>query len=357
MMHRSKFPIAMTALLWGTVSGCAIVPKSLPAAEKKELVQRAVHAVKQAVRYEHAGSIRAMGIEILQRHLGIDARPWVRLALQDKEPGVRFAALLAAGSSKDSQSEPLIRSLCEDPDPNLQLGAFYALHQLGDTQYAARMPPLLLNHPSPDVRRNTAFILGLIGEPGAVSLLARAMKDADDSVRDQALISMARLRNAEAIQQLTFSANSGDGLRRVQALNALAELDSKPLLKTFHYKLTEGEFIEVRLAAARGLGRLGNAQGFNLAMEALEFNHPDRSVPDDPPREQIMRVRQLAARAVGAIGDERALSALRRCMEDPVDPRIQLAAADAILEIAGPPANDSLPWADSGNRISPGDRP
>ena len=46
-----------------------------------------------------------------------------------------------------------------------------------------------------------------------------------------------------------------------------------------------------------------------------------------------MRVRQLAAMALGAIGDHRALPALRRRLNDPSDPRVQVYAANAILEI------------------------
>jgi HEAT repeat protein len=55
---------------------------------------------------------------------------------------------------------------------------------------------------------------------------------------------------------------------------------------------------------------------------------------------QIMRVRSMAALALGAIGDPAALPALKHRLEAQDDPRVQLAAARAILEILEAPP----PW-------------
>ena len=50
------------------------------------------------------------------------------------------------------------------------------------------------------------------------------------------------------------------------------------------------------------------------------------------------RVRSMAALALGDIGDRRALKALTKRMQTPDDPRVQLAAATAILMILNGPA-------------------
>ena len=326
------------------VAGCVVIPYELPPNQQVALRDRAIEAVKRAVRYPHAGSVRAQGIEILQRHLAEYAFPWIRLALNDEEPGVRFAAVLALGKLGDMQSYQNIRRFADDQNPSLRIAAYFALHRLGDTSYAPRLPDLLLHSPSPEVRRDAAFVLGLLGERGAVTLLAKAMKDADESVRDQALESMALLKHPQAVQQLTFWASSGPGTRRVTALNTLAELEMPSLEDTFKYKLRDGEFLETRLAAARGLGKLNNGDGFTLSLWALNFHRPQKDAPQDPPKDQIMRVRQLAATALGAIRDGRALAALRRRLNDPSDPRVQLAVADAILEILGAQSPAYPPW-------------
>jgi HEAT repeat protein len=48
---------------------------------------------------------------------------------------------------------------------------------------------------------------------------------------------------------------------------------------------------------------------------------------------QVMRVRSMAALALGDIGRRAALGPVQRAMEGDDDPRVQLAAATAILKI------------------------
>ncbi|MEE9297011.1 MAG: HEAT repeat domain-containing protein [Phycisphaerae bacterium] len=317
------------------VSGCVIIPRAPDRAQESALRRRAIEAVKRAVRYEHDSGVRALGIEVMQKCLGADGLPWLRNALRDDEPVVPFAALLALGTLQDRESYATIHAFVHQQDDNLKVAAYYALHRLGDTSYSARLPDMLLTHPSSDVRRSAAMVLGLLGDPQAVKLLARAMKDQDQLVQQEALEAMASLGNPEAIQQLTFSASSGMGFQRVSAINTLAALTDPSLETTFRYKLQEGEYLDTRLAGARALGLLGIDEGFGIALKALDFNSPQRDVRRDPPEAQIRRVRQLAAIALGAIGDRRALPVLQRRMNDQSSPWVQVVAADAILEILG----------------------
>ncbi|NOT01628.1 MAG: hypothetical protein HOP29_13480 [Phycisphaerales bacterium] len=329
-----------------SLAGC-IAPSQTPLTLREELVlrDRCVEVVKQAVRYTEAGSVRAAGIEVMQRHCGAAAIEWFRSSLQDPSPGVRFAALIALGMAGDADAREWVLPFADDADAGVRLSALYALHRLGDTGRTGEFASMMLRHDSADVRRDAAFLLGILDETGAAGLLARAMTDRDEGIRRQALESMARLGNEEAVQQLVFWSNSGLGPVRVRALNALARLRRPSLAATFQYSLESGEYLEVRLAAAAALGRLGRNDGFALAAAALTFNEPRPRVPGDPPAEQIMRVRQLAAVALGAIGDRHALGALRRTLESNSDPRVQLAAADAVLEIVGGVPDHQSPFA------------
>ncbi len=331
--------------------GCRYIGPPLNLHEQKALRHRAIEAVTRSVQYKRAGSVRAQGLEIIQRHLGEDALPRIRLALSDSEPGVRFAALLALGALRDEASVEHIRSFASDRDPNLAVAAIYALHRLGDHSYTARLADYLIENESELVRRNTAYVLGVLGEPKAVKLLARAAKDKDELVQREAIRSLAKLGNDEAIQQLTFDASSGLGGRRISAINTLAELKRHELENTFRYKLSDGEYIETRLAGARALGFLGYDDGFAFAMEQLDFNSPQKDVANDSPHAQTVRVRQAAALALGAIGDPRALPALRNHLDDSFDPRVQLTVADACLQILH--ANDSPFANDRGNTNTP----
>ena len=80
-------------------------------------------------------------------------------------------------------------------------------------------------------------------------------------------------------------------------------------------------------------------------MRALRRKRPAARDPNDPPAGQILRRRQLAAAALGAIGRTDALPALDRLMRDPADPRVQVSAARAVLEIIEADRQEALPFA------------
>lgn len=326
-----------TCLIASALGGCVTGPAPPPAPGSADRVayDQAAEAVRRAVRYEHAGSVRAAGLQVLQRHFAEEALPWIRAKLQDDQPGVRFAALLAVGALGDRASLANVKRLANDADPNVRLAACQALHRLGDTSRSGLIAEALLDDASAPVRANAAFVLGQLGEPDAIKLLARAMRDPDDRVKQQALEAMARLGSADAVQELTFAVGSGPGPSQLAAVNALADLNATSLGKTFAYQLEHGEFVEVRLAAARALGRLKHPNGLGLALDALNFDDPRNEAGFDPPEVQISRVRTAAAAALGAIGDRRALAPLGKVLNESKDPHLQLAAADAILEILG----------------------
>ena len=114
---------------------------------------------------------------------------------------------------------------------------------------------------------------------------------------------------------------------------ALATAGNPVYQNTFRYKLATAPHIETRLAAARGLGLLGSTDGFEIALGALRRKGPLLEDTRDPPEGQILRRRQLAAAALGAIGRADALPALAEMLEESKDPRVQVSAARAVLSI------------------------
>jgi HEAT repeat protein len=325
-----------TVALTGIVGGCAdgLYRPGSPAT--LHLKQRALASLTQGVRYRHVPVIRCQAVEALQIAAPAEALSWIRSALHDDNAGVRFAACLALGERKDTASRSRFAELLREPQPSVQVAAIFALHRLGDVSHTNRLPEYLLDQKDPDVRRNAAIVLGRLGEPGAVKLLARVMDDPDEGLRMQAMEAMALLGSKEACQDLTFLANSGLGAREVFAINALGQVGDRELSDLFRYKLKSAAHRETRLAAARALGRLGICDGYRIALENLTFNQPDRNpaiVKDDPPESQIVRVRTMAALALGAIGDAAALPGLADTLRNPYDPRVELAAALAVLQV------------------------
>ena len=140
-------------------------------------------------------------------------------------------------------------------------------------------------------------------------------------------------------------ANTGVGSEEVFALNALATAGNPVYQNTFRYKLATAPHIETRLAAARGLGLLGSTEGFEIALRALRRKGPLLEDDRDPPEGQILRRRQLAAAALGAMGQTDALPGLAEMLEESGDPRVQVSAARAILDILETNRPRALPAA------------
>ena len=296
---------------------------------------RALDCLKRAVEYKPNPVVRAAAIEAFETSGCPDGLPWIRAALRDDHPAVRFAACLAAGALRDVLAQEGIRACLDDEDVNVRVAALGALHRLGHTEHTGRMPEYLLNSEDPVVRANAAIVMGRMQEPSAIKILARAMLDKNTGVRNQAAEALARLGNPEARQHLAFMANSGIGSEEVFALSALAQTHDPKYLDLYRGKFEDEKIphLEVRLTAARALATLEVNDGYRLALASLKFNEPKLHDPEDTPAGQILRVRQLAAAALGAMGDRAALGELLKIIEDNQDARIQVSAAKAILEI------------------------
>jgi HEAT repeat protein len=292
-----------------------------------------MECLKRAVQYEHNPAVRVEAVEALQDCAGDEAGPWIRSALTDDHPAVRFAACVAVGRLADATAESAVRERLDDENASVRVAALFALHRMGHTDQTGFMPVYLLEHDDPTVRRNAAVVLGLMDEPGVIKMLARAMKDSDPGVRNYALEAMARLGNPEAKQELVFMTSAGIGSDEVFAIGALAQTGDRAYLDTFRYKLATASHIETRLAAARGLGVSGSDEGLDVALRALRSHRTILDDPKDPPEDQKLRVRQLAAAALGAIGRVEALPVLVELMDDPTDPRVQVCAAQAVVMI------------------------
>ncbi|MCC7293446.1 MAG: HEAT repeat domain-containing protein [Phycisphaerales bacterium] len=346
MLHRLTVLMLAGAGCAGALGGCAATPG--PSGSPWTLRQRAMDALKRGVAYRGNPAVRVGAVEALQEGAAEEGLAWVRLALLDSHAGVRFAGCVALGKLQDAGSTDALRRRLEDADASVRAAAIFALHRLGHTQRSGELGDLLLANGDPLVRCNAAMLLGRLGEPSAAPLLARAMRDKDPRVQDQALEAMGLLDLPEARTQLGFLANSGIGSQEAFAVAALGEAARPAHLELLRAKLTSAQHMETRLAAARGLGLLGERDGLELAIAALRFDRPRRGEPEDDPQAQIIRVRLMAVRALAAIGDERALQPLERVMSGSGDPRLQVAAAGALLRILRHP-----PPASPGSSASP----
>jgi len=331
----------------GLLSGCVQPNLQTKVNRPQELRGRAMEGLKAAVAYRHNPVVRVEAVEALARRTSDEVDPWIRSALLDDHAAVRFAACVAVGEARDVGAERGVAKCLKDPNASVRVAALFARHRLGHTERTGDLAGYLLHDNDPLVRRNAALVLGLLGEPGAVKVLAKGMKDADEGVRDHSLEAMARLGNREARQELTFMTGAGVGTDEVFAINALAATGDPAYVETFRYKLAKATHLETRLAAARGLGLLHSDEGYDIAMRTLQVARPSRNDPQDPAEEQILRSRQLAAAALGAIGRTDALPALAELLNESRDPRVQVSAARAILDILDAHQRKTLPYTEA----------
>ncbi len=324
---------AVLAALVITLAGCQVNHFQPGTPQYYQLRETAFECLRRGIEYPELASVRVHAVESLQHaapHRGMD---WIRNALTDQHPGVRFAACVALGLLGDHDSMGALERRLGDADRSVQVAAVFALHRLGDTGYTHLIPNYLLDDDDPHVRANTALLLGRLGEPAAVKLLARVMAhESDEAVRLQTLESLTLLGNPEAMEELVILAQS-DGDRAMYAITALGELRDQRFEALFRQKVAGAIHRETKLAASRARGYLGSDYGLLTALNELDYSSSAGGSDVDPAWNQRNRIRQLAALALGAIGDLRALPSLAERMTGVEDPRVQVAAGRAILEI------------------------
>lgn len=274
-------------------------------------------------------------IEALTQVAPQDGLPSFRKAVLSESPLVRFAGCVALGRVRDRKSlEPLVHVWKNDGDERVRLAAAFAAYRCGQRQGAALLTETVLDHADENLRCDAAYLLGLLDEPRAKRWLEAAAREPDNEASSRVMVhiytALAMLGDDEAVQRLIEYAQGSLDVRTI-ALQSLVELKDPAARDALVYRMGRVEsYLEPRLIAARGLGHLGDPRGFDLAYDATTFKSDN---PDDPHAE--MRVRSLAALALGAIGDARALPALKQLAQSD-DERIQVAACFAICRIMRP---------------------
>jgi len=292
--------------------GCVTsLQRSLPADEEDQLRLAAVQFLKESA-FSDEPVIRMHAIEALQEVAPADGLPCIEANIENGYAGVSFAALMALGSLRNSEFIERIRIRSEASDPNVVIAALFALHRAGDQKRTSELSDFLLNNRDAHVRANAALAIGRLGEPKSVKLLRMALdKETKLAPKLQILEALATYKDRHAIDRLiAFSYDPRPDVAAL-ALQCLANANCDRAETLYLYRLQHGEYPEARLQAARGLGRLGRDDGLEPALAYLWFNSPETDRRNDPPEQQIARVRALAALALEAVGSPQALGPLK----------------------------------------------
>jgi HEAT repeat protein len=260
--------------------------------------------------------MRCNAIEALSEVDPPDAADAIMKGLNDPEPVVRFASAMAAGQLKLVDAYGPLKNMTDDHDLQVETGVRFALHRLGDTRLSHDLEKFAAN-PDPHLRGTVAMVLGLLKDPSATKMLTTLLSDRVPSVRLQAAEALWRLGDQRGLTDLVAYSISTYPDDQMIALQALAETGDVRVTQHIRGQLTN-DYVEVSLAAARGLGMLGSDEGWNIVVPAVKSNDP--------------RQRSLAALAMGSIGRSDLQPYLADLLKDS-EASVRISAATGILQL------------------------
>jgi len=269
--------------------------------------------------------IRVNAIEVVATTNQTTLMRNVQHMLEDDSMPVRFAAAVAIGDSEYSIARTSVQRALRDRDANVVIAASYAMGRLGYKEYFEVVRKALLSDDQ-TVRANAAFLLGRIGDASAIELLNRTQQstDSSDKVRFQALEARAQLGDQQVLRKLwaiVYSGYSDDKIMGVRAMGALGTQTARDILVT---KLDD-DILEVRLAVAEQLGKLGDTSGEPEVLGVFE-----KGVTAGLDEQARARTNVLAALAIGQICTPPLTQHLPKLMKNE-SKSVRLAAAKAVF--------------------------
>jgi HEAT repeat protein len=269
--------------------------------------------------------VRANAIEVVTTSRQVRFMSRVQGMLRDEAIPVRFLAIVAVGDLEYGMAKNDVAQLLNDPNPNIKMAAAYTMMKLGDQQFYKVVRDQVTSEDQ-TVRANAALLLGKSGQKDAVRFLYWTLQrpDSADKVILQALESIAMQHDERIYPKLwsrLISAYADDRLLGIRAMGALGTEQAKNAIIT----MLDDNIVEVRLAAAEQLGKLGQPIGEARVAEVF-----DKNLLADMDPESQQRTKVLSALAIGAIGSESLSKHLPLLLRDPSKP-VRLAAAKAVL--------------------------
>jgi HEAT repeat protein len=269
------------------------------------------------------------------------------------DPRVRVVALVVAVKQNSPAARDMAVASLRDGDPSLRLAGAWGL--LVAANDASQAPVLTDGLASRDVavRRNAAWLFGLMDNRSAVDMLRARLDDPD---------AVVVLRTAEALGRL----GSSDGLAAVRSLTEyeqhavrcwatrlLGRIGAKADIPRLE-RLADSRFLDVKFAAIGSLARLGNFTRIESLVEMLGANARTLRLQaaKDPQLADVIAsmkdaeleafatdLRRLAARELGETGYAPALLPLGHSMEsrDLLERTVAASSASKILW-------ESQPW-------------
>ena len=295
--------------------------------------------------------------------------------LKDKEPLVRQAAVRSLGQIGEPRAIPAISNLLQDHDETVQIAALQTLERFGWKPNSpeekawvhiinqewekvlllgnAAHQPLLntLSHHSAAARKEAAWCLGKIDDPGFLEPLSQLLSDKNWPVRYEAVQALAKIDGHGVAKKLIKALDDPRVEVRLGVVRAAVKLRDNNGLILLQKASTDCDS-EIRSLAFAGLEKLGwspptiNDKVYQLINEkkwddVVKIGKPAVKPLMEQLNDKDPQVRLGAVSALGKVGDPEAISPLVKLFQD-AELEVQKSAVKALGNIRSPRAYDIL---------------
>ena len=221
-------------------------------------------------------------------------------ALKDEDWAIREEAAMMLGTLRDPRAVGPLVSVLRDGDRAVRDAAIGALLAIGEP--AVTTLGTCLSDPLLTVQELASSVLARIADARVLTPLVTALASPDWIVRMHAAKALGRIHDPETVAPLVLLLQDSVKAVREETSTALAAI-GEAALPSLLGALTHGEWL-VRLHAVEALGKTRSPEAVDPLLSVL-FNDRDRAVRED------------AVRALGQIGDARAVEFLMTAMKEP----------------------------------------
>ena len=220
-------------------------------------------------------------------------------ALKDEDWAIREEAATALGTLRDSRAVVPLVSVLRDADRAVREAAIGALTAIGEPSVPAL--GLCLSDPQLGVQEAASAVLAVIADERVLDPLVASLRNRDWIVRMHAAKALGRIKDSSSIEPLIPLLQDKVKAVREEATMALAAIGDAAIPSLLD-ALTHVEWL-VRLHAIEALGKSRSPAAVEPLLSVL-FNDQDTAIRED------------AVRALGLIGDPRALDFLQVVLKE-----------------------------------------
>ena len=258
--------------------------------------------------------IRLTVIEALGRIGKVSCiRPLIEV-FEEGNKRIRMAVIRALGNIRDRVSLQFLSDCLKEGDAELRHAAVESLGKVSDGR---SVPDLIVALDDADWSTRSAAVQALsrIGDRRAAGRLLEKLKDPEDIIKRETIAALAELGAQEAVNDILPLIHNEN--LQLEVLNAVKKLGVSDLV--FYFDFLKRSNTRLKGYLVEVLGRLRDPRAVDHLVNILE--------------EEFFTVRARAARALGEIGEHRAIPFLLKAQKDDPSAEVQKEAAWALQRL------------------------